>query len=94
MRIPIDQLAPETLRLVVEEYVSREGTDYGVRTTDFADKVEQVLRLLKNDKAFLCFDTESESCQILSPEAFRSAYQQPKPAAEPWVRITEESLDL
>jgi len=64
MRIPIESLNPETLKRVVEEFVTREGTDYGLSTSDL-DKVEQVLRQLKKGEALLFFDEESETCQIM-----------------------------
>lgn len=65
MRIPIESLAAETLKRVVEEFVTREGTDYGLSSADLQTKVEQVLRQLKKGDALLCFDAESESCQIV-----------------------------
>lgn len=65
MRIPTDSLAPETLRRVVEEFVTREGTDYGMNNSEFSTKVDQVLRQLHKGEAMLVFDAESESCHIL-----------------------------
>ncbi|MBC7532507.1 MAG: YheU family protein [Oligoflexus sp.] len=78
MRIPIESLAAETLKRVVEEFVTREGTDYGLSTSDLQTKVEQVLRQLKKGEALLCFDTESESCQIVpkSHPSFRELAKQ------------------
>ena len=29
VKIPVDRLTPETLQSVVEEFITREGTDYG-----------------------------------------------------------------
>ncbi len=65
MRIPIESLTPDTLRRVVEEFVTREGTDYGMNTMEFDTKVEQVLRQLRKGEAKLMFDAESESCHII-----------------------------
>ncbi len=66
MRIPIESLNPETLKRVVEEFVTREGTDYGLSASDLHTKVEQVLHQLKKGEALLYFDEESESCQIMA----------------------------
>lgn len=73
MRIPIESLAADTLQRVVEEFVTREGTDYGLSTSDLQTKVSQVLRQLKKGEALLCFDAESESCHIIAKNhpAFR-----------------------
>ncbi|MDQ3230235.1 MAG: YheU family protein [Pseudobdellovibrionaceae bacterium] len=72
MQIPVDRLDAETLTRVIEEFVSREGTDYGQSNPDMVDKVEGIRRKLKSGQAVLVFDEGSETCHILSREAFRS----------------------
>lgn len=72
MQIPVDRLDPETLTRVIEEFVSREGTDYGQANPDLLAKVEGIRRKLKSGEAVLCYDEVSESCHILSREAYRS----------------------
>ena len=42
-----DQLSPGALRGLVEEYVTREGTDYGHVDWSLEDKVAQVFRQLE-----------------------------------------------
>jgi uncharacterized protein YheU (UPF0270 family) len=72
MQIPVDRLDAETLTRVIEEFVSREGTDYGQSSPDLLAKVEGIRRKLKSGEAVLCYDEVSESCHILSREAYRS----------------------
>lgn len=72
MQIPVDRLDAETLTRVIEEFVSREGTDYGQSSPDLLAKVEGIRRKLKSGEAVLCFDEVSETCHILSREAYRS----------------------
>ena len=55
VRVPVDTLPDETLRRVVEEFVSREATDYGYEVS-FDRKVEQVLQQLRRGDAALLFD--------------------------------------
>jgi uncharacterized protein YheU (UPF0270 family) len=62
--VPWQQLRPETLRALIEEFVSRDGTDYGAREADFETKVRQVRRLLESGQAKVVFDPETESCDI------------------------------
>jgi uncharacterized protein YheU (UPF0270 family) len=62
--VPWQSLKPETLRAVAEEFVSREGTDYGGHEVSFDAKVEQVLRALREGRAKVVFDAETESCDI------------------------------
>lgn len=64
MDIPWQQLQPETLRSLISEYVSRDGTDYGLREASQETKIEQVNRLLKEGKVKVVFDPETESCDI------------------------------
>ena len=68
MQIPIDQLAPDILDSIIEETVTREGTEYGEREISLAAKVLQVRRQLERGEIFLSFDPVSESCQLLPIE--------------------------
>lgn len=62
--IPYEQLSHEALRGIVEEYVSREGTDYGDYNVSFEHKVQQVVDQLKDGSATLLFDPIQECCHI------------------------------
>lgn len=64
MKVDHRLLAPETLRAVAEEFVLREGTDYGDREASLDAKVGQVMRLLEKGKIQLVFDAETESCDL------------------------------
>ena len=61
-----DQLSPGALRGLVEEYVTREGTDYGHRDWSLEDKVAQVYRQLECGEARIVFDLESGSASIVT----------------------------
>ena len=64
--IPYDQLSPEALTGVIEAYVNREGTDYGLATPlPLGTKVEQVRRQLVEGDAVIVFDPKDQSCNIL-----------------------------
>ncbi len=60
-----DQLSPDALRGLVEEYVSREGTDYGHGEWSLEEKVRQVLQQLERGEARIVFDLERESASIV-----------------------------
>jgi hypothetical protein len=64
VEVPYGELAPELLHAVVESFVLREGTDYGVREVSLEDKVAGVIRQLKKGEAKILFDPESESVTI------------------------------
>ncbi|MGB0619531.1 MAG: YheU family protein [Myxococcota bacterium] len=60
-----DQLSPGALRGLVEEYVTREGTDYGHSDWSLEDKVAQVFQQLECGEARIVFDLEQESASIV-----------------------------
>lgn len=64
MEIPYTGLSPETLVAIIEEYVSREGTDYGVQEYTLADKVQQVRRQLERGEVVINYDAESQTCHV------------------------------
>ncbi|WP_457551547.1 YheU family protein [Desulfobacula sp.] len=65
LKIPYDQLSPEALQGVLEEFVTRDGTDYGEVEVPLSTKKSQVLGQLKSGKAVIVFDQKSETCTIL-----------------------------
>lgn len=64
MDIPWQELEPDTLRSLIEEFVTRSGTDYGNQEISLESRVQQVHELLRSGKAKIVFDPESESCGI------------------------------
>ena len=65
VKIPYDQLNPEALHGVIEEFVTRDGTDYGEIEVSLETKISQVLGQLKSGKAVIVFDQKTETCTIL-----------------------------
>ena len=63
--IPIDRINPDTLRKMVEEFVTREWSDLADSEYTFEDKIEQVLQQLKDNKIKVVFDLTSETCNIV-----------------------------
>lgn len=65
VKIPHDQLSPEALQGVIEEFVTRDGTDYGEVEIPLETKISQVLVKIKSGKAVIVFDQILETCTIL-----------------------------
>ena len=61
MRIPHTLLSSAALQAVVEEFVTRDGTD----DTSIERRIETVLSQLDAGNLELHFDDESKSCNIL-----------------------------
>jgi uncharacterized protein len=64
MIIPHTELSPEALRGIIEEYVSREGTDYGNRDYTLDEKVAHVQFQLRRGEVLIDFDPESKTCHL------------------------------
>ena len=64
MNIPFQDLEAETLTAIIEEFISREGTDYGSHEISLEQKVQQVINQLQSGKIVLTFDPESQSCDL------------------------------
>jgi len=68
LKIAYDQLSPEALHGVIEEFVTRDGTDYGEVEVPLETKISQVLDQIKSGKAVIVFDHGSETCNILKSD--------------------------
>ena len=68
MIIPHDQLASETLTSLIEEFVSRDGTDYGEEELSLRGKVEQVREKLISGEAVILFSESTGQCNIVPKE--------------------------
>ncbi|MCB9630016.1 MAG: YheU family protein [Sandaracinaceae bacterium] len=64
MIVPYERLSEAALHGVVEEYITREGTDYGHSEATLEDKRQAVLRQLRAGLAHIEFDPESETCTL------------------------------
>ena len=63
-RIPVNKLGPEALQGVIEEFISRAGTDYGEVEASADTKFRQVKQKLETGSAVLIFDDETETTNI------------------------------
>lgn len=66
VEIPHAALSQDVLDGVIEEFVTREGTDYGHAEHGLEQKKAAVLGQLERGQAVLVFDPESQSCNIIT----------------------------
>lgn len=62
VRIPVGDLSADALRNVVEEFVTRDGTDL----TEASTKIEQVLAQLRGGSCELWFDATTRTCNVVA----------------------------
>jgi len=62
--IPVSRLSPEALQGVIQEFILRDGTDYGEMEVSPETKFRQVKHKLDTGMAVLIFDDETETTNI------------------------------
>lgn len=67
-RIPCEKLEPETLQALIEEFITRDGTDYGKSEVPFEQKAAQVKRQLMSGRAIILFDEDTQTCNIVASD--------------------------
>lgn len=71
MEIPLEQLNAATVDGLIEEFVTRDGTDYGAEEVELAQKKADVARLLRSGEVVIVFDPASETSSIVTREALQ-----------------------
>ncbi len=65
IEVPYEQIDPDTLRNMIEEFVTRDGADWGDPGCRLEDKITQVLQQLRNNKVQIVFDLKSNTANIV-----------------------------
>ena len=76
MIIPLEQLNQDTLYAIIEDFILREGTDYGAIDATKEDKIAQVKLQLTQGNAVLVYSELHDSVNILPREHFAQESQQ------------------
>jgi len=64
--VPFESVNPETLDAILESFVLREGTDYGVHEISLDQKILTLKKQLIKNEILLVFDPNTESLTLLS----------------------------
>ncbi len=76
MIIPLNKISNETLLAIIEEFILREGTDYGDEITDKQTKIKQVKLQLEDGSAVLVYSELHETVNILPTEQFQEGIEE------------------
>ncbi len=68
--VPFERLSEDTLNALIDDFVLREGTDYGLNEYSLEQKRSHVFKQLKTKKVVVVFDPNSETTSILSQDQF------------------------
>lgn len=69
--VPYESLEKATLINILEDIVTRDGTDYGNYDLSVEQKCQQAMAMLQQQQAFLIFDTESETIKLINKDQLR-----------------------
>ena len=65
VEVPYERLDPETLRNLIQEFVTRDGSDWGDVGGALEDKVGQVMQQLQSRKVKVVFEMKSQTANIV-----------------------------
>lgn len=71
--VPWDRVSPAALQSILEEYVTREGTEYGPTDVSLEAKVSQVRRQLEKGEVVVLFDLVSETVNLATAREAKAA---------------------
>lgn len=64
--VPYRQIHPETLQRLIQEFVTRDGADWGEAGCSLEDKVRQVQQQLTAGQVRVVFDLRSQTVNIVA----------------------------
>jgi uncharacterized protein len=63
-----DKLSPEALQALIEEFVTRDGTDTGYAHKSVGKDTQAVMRQLRQGKVMIVYDPKTETANIVHKE--------------------------
>lgn len=69
--VPYEELEPETLRNLAEEFVTRDGTDYGAAERTLAQKVQALMLELQSGEARIGYQAKTGNIHIVARRGLR-----------------------
>jgi uncharacterized protein YheU (UPF0270 family) len=63
--VPLERLQSEVLQALLEEFVTRDGTDYGEREHSLEEKVERLHKQLGSGDLQILYDVDSEQWDVV-----------------------------
>jgi uncharacterized protein YheU (UPF0270 family) len=71
IEIPLQSLSDDAIHGVIDNFVQREGTDYGSEEITYDTKIRQVRKQIEKGDVVIVYDPSSESVHLLSKIEFR-----------------------
>lgn len=71
MIIPYSELSDEALSALIEDFVTRDGTDYGETEMTTREKAEHLLALLRSGDVLINYNFDTKSCGLVTREEYK-----------------------
>jgi uncharacterized protein YheU (UPF0270 family) len=68
VEVPHDRIAPTTLRALAEEFVTRDGTDYGATEKTLEQKVAGLMKQLEQGHAKVFYEAKTDTINIVAKQ--------------------------
>jgi len=68
IEIPPNKLADEILVSIIEEFINREGTDYGKQEVKLDVQIKRARSKIMRGDVLIMFDPKTESCNLITKE--------------------------
>ncbi|MAD57593.1 MAG: hypothetical protein CMK44_03330 [Porticoccus sp.] len=69
IEIPPNKLPDRVLVALIEEFINREGTDYGEKEINLDSKIKDARSSILKGNIVITFDPKTESCNLITKEA-------------------------
>jgi uncharacterized protein YheU (UPF0270 family) len=71
MLIPPERLSADALQGLIEEFITREGTDYGTNELDLGTKVEDIRHQLNRGDVVIFYDNATETINLMTQRDYQ-----------------------
>lgn len=76
MIVPWQQLSADALNGIIEEFIMREGTDYGELEVSLQTKKDQLVQQLQQNKIVLVYSELHETVNLMPADTFKESEEQ------------------
>ena len=75
VQVPLNRLSEDVFQALLEEFASRDGTDYGAVELTLEQKAGNLRRQLEKEEVAILFDTESEQWDLVAADQLQALLQ-------------------
>ena len=75
VQVPLNRLSEDVFQALLEEFASRDGTDYGAVELTLEQKAGNLRRQLEREEVAILFDTESEQWDLVAADQLQALLQ-------------------